>query len=72
MSSKDTDVKTINTYFGKVDFLQLYGITEKELTILENNPEKITEFINLVKKDNPDFITDMNRTKSYLEEDYNE
>ncbi len=69
---KDTDVKTINTYFGKVDFLQLYGITEKELTILENNPEKITEFINLVKKDNPDFITDMNRTKSYLEEDYNE
>ena len=44
-----------------------YGITETELIALQNNPERVGELINLIKKNNPDFVTDMNRVNSYIQ-----
>lgn len=55
------------TIYGRTDFLQFYGITEPELIALQNNPERVGELINLIKKNNPDFVTDMNRVNSYIQ-----
>ena len=55
------------TIYGRTDFLQFYGITETELIALQNNPERVGELINLIKKNNPDFVTDMNRVNSYIQ-----
>ncbi|CAM3322496.1 suppressor of fused domain protein [Brevibacillus invocatus] len=57
-----------DTVNGRLDFLQLVGITEKELqTIKGKNREERERFVKVMQQDNPDLITDMAREKEYLD-----
>lgn len=66
MVVEDTELKGIDTEHGRLDFMQLVGITQRELEMLiedHNNAEILAEKI---KKDNPMMVTDLERTKDYL------
>ena len=62
----DTTAKSLDTLNGKVDFIQLVGITEEEYQAIQQDLENIRKLIELMKQDDPNLATDMNRTKSYL------
>ena len=62
----DTSANTLNTIHGKVEFVQFVGITESELNAIKEDVSNIQVLIELMKKDNPEFITDMNRDFSYM------
>ncbi len=62
----DTECGGINTVHGRVEFMQLVGITQRELEILKADYSKVTVLVDTMKKDNPYMVTDMKRTKSYL------
>lgn len=62
----DTEAQTQDTLYGKTQFIQLVGITESELQALIEDHDNVYKLYDLMKKDNPDFVTDMKRTKSYL------
>ena len=62
----DTEAQTQDTLYGKTEFVQLVGITESELQAIIKEHDKVYKLCELMKKDNPDFVTDMKRTKSYL------
>ncbi|NSB17181.1 suppressor of fused domain protein [Clostridium beijerinckii] len=62
----DTEANEIDTVHGKVDFIQLVGITEKELEVLKEDRTQAAVLVENMKKDNPFLITDMKRVKSYL------
>lgn len=66
MVIRDTELDIIEGIYGKTEFLQLVGITESELSELKKNRENSKLLYDLIKKDNPDFDTDLNRLKSYL------
>lgn len=63
---EDTEVKGIDTVHGRVDFMQLVGITERELDVLKEDKSKAALLIERMKKDNPMLVTDLARTESYL------
>ncbi len=63
---KDTSAETLATLNGRVDFLQFYGITESELNAIKKDYSNLKLLIKEVRKDNPEFIIDMKREKSYL------
>ncbi|GAA4110931.1 suppressor of fused domain protein [Aquimarina addita] len=60
----DPELGKIQTPHGEVTFLQLVGITEKELQRLLANPktEEVAKLISELKEDNPLLITDLERT----------
>lgn len=62
----DTEAEMINTIYGKTEFIQLVGITEKELNKLKEDRRNAKILYELMRKDNPFLVTDLNRTKSYL------
>ena len=62
----DTSANTIETLHGKVEFLQLFGITADEANALRNDYTNFDILINRIREDNPEFVIDMGRTKSYL------
>lgn len=62
----DTECDGINTVHGRVEFMQLVGITQRELEILKADRSQAIVLVDNMKKDNPYLITDMKRTKSYL------
>ncbi|MCM1132701.1 MAG: suppressor of fused domain protein [Ruminococcus flavefaciens] len=62
----DTSADTLDTVNGKVGFVQFVGITESELNAIKEDIGNIQVLIELMRKDNPEFITDMNRDFSYL------
>lgn len=62
----DTSVKTLDTVHGKVEFLQFVGIMWQEMMAIHQNISNLDKLIALMKQDNPELITDMKRTKSYL------
>ena len=62
----DTEAQTQDTIYGKTEFIQLVGITENELQALMEDRNNIHKLYEMIKKDNPDFVTDMKRTKSYF------
>lgn len=62
----DTEAQGIETVHGKVDFLQLVGITQSELEKLKEDPTISKQLIETMKSDNPFLVTDMSRTKSYI------
>lgn len=66
MTVYDTEAEPQDTIYGKTEFIQLVGITERELTALEADHANAKKLYELMKQDNPDLITDMSRTKSYL------
>lgn len=63
----DTEAKPQTSVYGKTEFIQLVGITEPELQAILEDYNKIPLLIERMKADgNPDLVTDMRRTKSYL------
>ena len=53
---------------GRVEFLQMVGITQRELDWLRKDPttQRVERLINMMRKDNPLLITDLKRTKEYV------
>ena len=62
----DTAARPLDTVNGKVGFIQLVGITEEEYQAIRQDVGNIHKLIDLMKRDNPDLVTDMDRTESYL------
>ena len=62
----DTELTTIDTVYGKTDFLQMVGITENDLQKLKEDSDNALRLYELIKQDNPYFVTDLNSKKSYL------
>ena len=68
----DTEIQGVTTEHGKLQFLQLVGITQKELEWImqydnaDDNKKSIQELIYKMQDDNPYLATDMNRQKSYV------
>lgn len=64
----DTQLNEIDTPHGKVMFLQMVGLTQKELDWLWEEPKtyRCEALIDKMRADNPLLITDLNRTKDYV------
>lgn len=68
----DTEIASVDTPHGRLDFLQLVGITQKELEWImqyedtEESKKKIQELIYRMQDDNPYLVTDMQRTQDYV------
>lgn len=62
----DTEAVSIDTVHGKVDFLQLVGITQRELELLKEDYTQAPKLVENMKRENPNLVTDMKRKKSYL------
>ncbi len=64
----DVELNTINTPNGEVQFLQMFGITKKELEWLLEEPKtyRVKELADKIKKDNPMMVTDLKRKKEYI------
>lgn len=64
---EDTEAEPQQSVYGRTAFLQLVGITEEELQAIKADPERVRELAARMKADgNPDLVTDMSRTRSYL------
>ncbi len=62
----DTSAEMQDTVHGKLGFVQFVGITESELNAIKDDINNIGVLIELMRKDNPELITDMDRKHSYL------
>lgn len=62
----DTSAQTQDTVHGEVGFIQLVGITESELGAIRQDIDNVHKLIELMKADNPELVTDMGRSFSYL------
>jgi hypothetical protein len=68
----DTEVGGIDTVHGRVDFIQLVGITQPELDSIagesaEGAPDRAKAMVRRIAADgNPHLVTDLARTHSYL------
>jgi hypothetical protein len=60
---QDPELGKIDTPHGAVTFLQIVGITAKELAVLMENPttEAVEALADTLRKDNPLLITDLDR-----------
>lgn len=64
----DTEIHGKQTVHGRLDFMQVVGITENELQAIKGKSlEEREAFVRKMQKDNPELITDMKREKEYLE-----
>lgn len=59
----DTQLGSINTPHGKVDFIQMVGLTQPEIDKLNNigTMDAVNSLLKDLKKDNPLLITDLER-----------
>lgn len=57
----DPQLGEIETVHGKVKFLQMFGITQKEYDLIKENKLDIAELIEKLKTDNALLITDLER-----------
>jgi hypothetical protein len=64
---EDTEAQPQDTIYGKLEFLQLVGITKPELLALKQAPERVSELVEKLKAINPDLVTDMSRRESLIE-----
>ena len=77
----DTDTKLVGVAFapdpvlggidtpnGRVEFLQMVRITQRELDWLREDPttQRVERLIDMMRKDNPLLITDLKREKEYV------
>jgi len=62
----DTEVETVESIYGKTEFIQVVGITQQEFEAIKEDRENAKILVERMKKDNPDLVTDMSRTESYL------
>ncbi len=64
--TQDTEVKGRDTIYGKLDFMQLVGITTEEFLKVKENRDLVPVLLENLKADYPDLETDMDRTKNYI------
>lgn len=64
--TSDTEVQGRDTIYGRLDFVQLVGITTDEFMKVRENKELVPVLLENLKADYPDLETDMDRTKSYI------
>lgn len=57
----DPDLGTIDSPHGKIEFIQMVGITENELESLRKKDISIEDFAKQMQEKNPLLITDLNR-----------
>ncbi len=57
----DPALKPVDSPHGRVDFLQAVGITERELSTLEERKRPPEEVVNRLRGDNPMMVTDLMR-----------
>lgn len=64
----DTEVPGIDTVHGRVDFLQLVGVTQAEFDwMAEGGPDRARELAGRMAADgNPHLVTDLARTTTYV------
>lgn len=62
----DTEIESQDTIYGKTEFIQLVGITEREMDAILEDRNNMQIILENMKKDNPYLVTDMTRTKSYI------
>ena len=62
----DTNAKTQETVHGKVEFLQMVGITWQEVNAIQSDVSNFDKLLKLMQRDNPELITDMKRDFSYI------
>ncbi|MCE2029376.1 suppressor of fused domain protein [Sessilibacter corallicola] len=58
---KDPELKTVASPHGKVEFLQMFGITQVELDDIMNSKRTCKEVVESHRKTNPYFVTDLSR-----------
>lgn len=65
----DARLESITTSNGQVQFLQLIGLTQKELDWLWQEPttSRVKELIDKMRADNPMLLVDLERQKDYVE-----
>ena len=63
VTTLDPQLGRINTAHGEVSFIQLVGVTQKELDFLMEaaSTQKVADFISEMKMGNPLLVTDLNR-----------
>lgn len=66
----DPELGSIDTVHGRVDFLQMVGITQKELDWLFKEPTTARGkiLVDRIRETNPMLITDLMRTEEYADE----
>ena len=62
----DTEIKTRQTIYGELAFLQLVGITTDEFEAVRKDRACISTLLEHLRTDYPNLETDMRRTKNYL------
>ncbi len=62
----DTEASGIDTVHGRVEFMQLVGITQQELEMIKEDHTQSRILVEKMKVDNPYLVTDMKRTNSYI------
>ncbi|MCL2806775.1 MAG: suppressor of fused domain protein [Coriobacteriia bacterium] len=63
---KDPELPGTDTLYGRLDFMQLVGITEDEKAALKKDSSQALILFERMKQDNPFFITDLTREQGYL------
>ena len=63
---EDTEIPAINTVHGRLEFMQLVGITQTELNAVMKTPDNAKLLVARMKEDNPHLVTDISRAKSYF------
>ncbi len=66
LTVNDTEAEGIDTVHGRVEFIQLVGITQRELEVVKTDHAYVEQLVKNMKAGNPYLVTDMKRTKSYL------
>jgi len=62
----DTEMPGVDTVHGRLDFIQLIGLTQKEFACIKENQDKVSELVDKMKADSPDLVIDLERTKEYV------
>ena len=62
----DTEVPGTDTLHGRLEFMQMVGITRPELEVIMADRGKIPTLIAALQQDYPYLETDMRRTKNYI------
>lgn len=62
----DTQAEGVDSVHGRVDFLQLVGITQRELEAVMADPASARLLVSRMRADDPLLLTDLDRTNSYL------
>ena len=65
--TNDTEIRSRQTIYGELAFLQLVGITTNELRTIMNDKSLVPVLLDAIRADYPDLQTDMGRTKEYLQ-----